>query len=61
MKRQSGGGGGGMVLGAWKVWGKYHTDESDHARAAELKLEVCAPYSSLKCHSFITQRRNLQT
>lgn len=60
MKRQSGGEKK-MVLGAWKVWGKYHTDESDHTRAVEFKLEVCALDSNLKCHSFITQRRNLQT
>lgn len=50
-----------MVLGAWKVWGKYHTDESDRTHAVEFKLEVCALYSSLKCHSFIRQRRNLRT
>lgn len=46
-----------MVLGAWKVWGKSHTDESDHTRAVEFQLEVCVLYSSLKCHSFIAQRR----
>lgn len=37
--------------GAGKVWRKYHTDESDHTRAA-FKLEVCALYSSFNLSQF---------